>query len=547
MRYFLFACAIALTACDDLPVPVAQDDVAADAVGGDAAAGTDGQIAGVDAADVGPDSADAADAADGSDAQADADVQAGVDAADVPVDADAQSGTDADTGTDAEAGTDVQLQPDTPDAAEVADAADVPEPDAGPDVPLEDVATQPDNVVGDTGPDAPPGPDVVADPDVAPGPDVPDDAGPPKPDLYDPDYMPKFELVVDDAAMAVLMDPSDASKKTWVHAAFTCEGETLGDVGLRRKGETTYRVVPKKAAFKVQFNKWQKGLKFRGYKQLTLNNMVDDPTALRERLAYAFYNKLNMPAPKCNTALVTLNGESYGPYANVETPDSQFLKDRFGNNANTLYEVDWGSEWQPGNEDGFLVDVGDPGKADLLAFFDAVAATVDATLLADIKNNLDIEQWLTFSAIEAVLAEHDNYAYGVWGSHNYYLAGGKDGLFRLLPWSVDLSFGDDDGGVNAAEPRPSDPTVGGDTLLMRCQKTASCWDVYKTHVSSVLTAYQAADLVTLAKKWHAQVDAEQTADTKRESSLEFYAESIDMLYAWIPARVGIVKGQLGLP
>jgi len=375
------------------------------------------------------------------------------------------------------------------------------------------------------------------------------DASPPKPkpELYEADYIPEFELVVDAEAMAVLMDPSDATKKTWVHAAFTCEGETLADVGLRRKGESTYRVVPQKAAFKIKFNKWVGGQKFRGYKELTLNNMVDDATGLNERLAYALYAKLAVPAPKCNTATVTLNGESYGPYANVETPDTQFLKAYFGTNANTLYEVDWGSEWLPGSEDGMTVDVGSATKVDLIALFAAVEAANDASLLADVKGHLDVDEWLKFCAIEAIIGARDNYAYGIWGSHNHFLAGGMDGLIRLIPWSQDLSFSDDNGIVDTSKPLPADPIVGGETLLVRCKQSAACWNAFKSQVAAVLAAYQTMDINGLANKWHAQIDPLQSTDTKRESSLAFYQASVLALQAWIPARPQIVKTQLGMP
>ena len=554
MAVTLVTSALAATACDETTVGVGGQADAATGGGDDASVAGNDASAGADGTMVGEDGASATDVVPGTDA-ATGDDAAGTDAnvadgatTDVPtVDAATVDAQTADVPlTDAQAA-DVQVadgaQADTAQAdtaqtdttqADTAQAdtaqADAPLNDAAQtDAALIDAATvdagQPDAASTDAG-----GADASADVQ----------------DPYDPDYIPKFDLVVDDAAMATLMDTSDATKKTWVHAAFTCDGETIADVGLRRKGESTYRAIPKKAAFKIKFNKYVQGQEWRGYKELTLNNMVDDATGLRERLAYTFYGLMGLPASRCNTALVTLNGEAYGPYANVETPDTQFVKKKFGANASTLYEVDWGSEWLPGSEDGMLVDVGPTTKLDLIALFDAVQAATDANLLVDLTMNLDITEWLTFSAVEAVLAEHDNYGFGVWGSHNYYMAGGLDGLLRLVPWSVDLSFQDSDGGVDASMPLPADPG-GADTVLMRCKNTVTCWAQYKAAVATVLTGYQTTDLAGLAKKWHAQIDAYQKADTKRESSLTYYQESVDALYLWIDARPGIVKTQLNLP
>jgi hypothetical protein len=426
--------------------------------------------------------------------------------------------------------------------ADVAQAEDVAATDVA--VPVDEVA---DAMPAE---DAPPPPaDIAQAPDTTPDIDDAADSStePPLPDFYDPTYVPHIELTVDAAAMAVLTDPSLGSQKTWVHASFKCEGVTIADVGLRRKGASTYRVIPKKAALKVKFNKWVKGVKFRGYTDLTLNNMVDDATGLRERLSYHVYRSLGVAAPKCNTATVTLNGEDYGPYANIETPDAQWLKSWFGAKAKTLYEINEGSEWMPGSEVGFIPDVGPLTKADALALFNAVQAAQDSDLIAGVQNNLDVDEWLRYSAIEAVTAQCDNYAFGIYGSHNYFMAGDINGVFSLAPWSADLSFSDSNELVDAANPLPADPVYTAPTLLMRCKNSTQCWDAYKSHVASALAGYQNLNLVSVAKTWHDQIDALQTNDVKRESSLSYYQESVTMIYQWMDARPAVVKNQLGLP
>ena len=448
--------------------------------------------------------------------------------------------------SDAQAADDVP----TPPPADTAIADDVPGTDvAVADVPLPDVEVPDDGPAADLNFDI----EDAADADAAAAADA-DDADvadgatePPLPDFYDPAYIPQIELTVDAAAMAVLTDTSIATQKTWVHASFKCEGVTIADVGLRRKGASTFRAVPQKAAFKIKFNKWVKGVKFRGYTDLTLNNMVDDSTGLRERLSYYVYRSLGVPAPKCNTATVTLNGVAYGPYANIETPDKDMLTTWFGAKTKNLYEIDEGSEWMPGSEVGFIIDFGDATKADALALFQAVAAAKDSDLIAGVQNNLDVDEWLRYSAIEAVTAQCDNYAFGVYGSHNYFMAGDINGIFSLMPWSADLSFSDSISLVDAANPLPADPVYTAPTLLMRCKNSAACWDAYKSHVANVIAAYQNLNLASVAQTWHDQIDALQANDVKRESSLNYYQQSVTLLYQWIDARPAIVKQQLNLP
>ena len=369
------------------------------------------------------------------------------------------------------------------------------------------------------------------------------DAGPTT-DLYDPTIVPKLELTFDAAAMAVLSSTLEADQKKWVHGTFTYGAIVIPDVGVRRKGSSTFRALPQKAAFKIRFDKYVAGQTLQGLTDLTLNNSVSDPTFLAERLTYHVFRSTGLPAQKCNSAEVTINGDPYGLYVNVETPNAQLISRLFGANAKTLYEVNYGSQWMPGSEDGFEEDVGDGTKADVTALFGAVQAANDATLLADVAARLDTTEWLHFSAAEATVGHYDGYGFGIWGSHNYFMAGNQGGAFSLIPWSTDLTLSDREGVVDANAPKN---TAGGQSiLLVRCKQTASCWNAYKDAVKDVLATYEGLDLVTLAQTWHAQVHPYVLADPKREATLGYYNSETTLLYGWLAARPGVVRAQLGI-
>jgi spore coat protein CotH len=372
------------------------------------------------------------------------------------------------------------------------------------------------------------------------------DSGGPTVDLYDPDLIPTFELTLDAAAVTLFSSTAVADQDTWVHGSFKSGSTVIADVGVRRKGHSTFRAMPKKVALKVSFNKYVSGQKFMGLTDLTLNNMVSDPTFLEERLGYHVFRSVGLPAQKANTARVFINGQDYGLHANVETPDKDFLKRVYGTKWFSLYECNYGSEWTPGNEDGFDLKQGPATKDDLVALFAAVGAARSSSLLADVAAHLDTNAFLDHSAVEAAIGDIDGYAYAKWGSGNYHLAGDTAGIFQLVPWSLDQSFNDREGVVNANQPKPADPS-GGNTLLMRCKASASCWATYKTHVQAVLVKYESLDLVNLAKKWHAQIDALALADPKKEVSVSDYVDETNKLYSWLAARPAVVRSQLGLP
>lgn len=366
-------------------------------------------------------------------------------------------------------------------------------------------------------------------------------------DLYDPAVVPKFELTFDAAALAILSNPStlDADRKKWAHGTFKCGATVIADVGVRRKGSSTFRALPQKAAFKIRFDKYVPGQRFAGLTELTLNNSMSDPTFLAERLAYYVFRESGLPAQRASSAQIEINGAPWGLYLNVETPNLDFIQRVFPGNARTLYEVTSGSQWLPGVEAGFEEEVGDGTKSDVTALLQSVQSASNATLLADVAGHLDTTEWLTFSAAEAATGHYDGYAFGIWGSHNYFMAGNTTGAFSLVPWSTDLTFSNRETVVNANV--PLDTTTGVPTLLGRCKLSPGCWATYKTQVSAVLATFERLDLVNLAKAWHAQIDPLVVADPKREATLPYYTSETALLYTWIAARPGVVRAQLGIP
>lgn len=370
---------------------------------------------------------------------------------------------------------------------------------------------------------------------------------PPRPNLYDPDTIPHFELTLDDAAVAILSSPNADDKAVWVHGAFKLGDVTFADVGVRRKGSYSLRALPAKASLKIKLNKWVKGQKLHGLEELTLNNMVADPTFLHERLAFYTFGAMGLPAPRTNTAHVTINGEDYGIFVNIETPDENFVARAFGGKARTLYEVkSGGSSWLPGLERYFEIDIGMPGapaeaRPDLDLLLASVATAKDETLLADLASRLDTTQWLRHCAAEAITGHYDGYAFGTYGfAHNYFVAGDLDGRFSMMTWSTDLTFGDRGATlVDASSPI-------GNTIFTRCKNSTTCWDAYKAQVTSALGVYESLDLLNVAKKWHDQIDALVKSDPKQTRTIAYYEKETAHLYDWIAKRPATVRAQLGL-
>src|SRR4029077_5667093 len=101
------------------------------------------------------------------------------------------------------------------------------------------------------------------------------------------------------------------------------------DVTIRIKGQKgSKRPIHDKPAFKVKLGK---GDQFFGLEQLTLNNRVQDRTMLHEALGYQVYEAAGVKVPSTGYARVSVNGQPYGLFLNLETIDTHFLKRQFGN------------------------------------------------------------------------------------------------------------------------------------------------------------------------------------------------------------------------
>jgi hypothetical protein len=192
------------------------------------------------------------------------------------------------------------------------------------------------------------------------------------------------------------------------------------------------------------------------------------------------------------------------------------------------------------------VEVGDGTLSDVTALLNVVASAQSATLLTDVASSLDTTEWLKYSATEAAVGFYDGYGFGIWGSHNYFMAGDVNGRFTLIPWSLDLTMSDRESSVvnrpivvDASDPR-------GSTLLVRCKASTPCWNAYKAQMKLVLTGYESLGLVALAKTWHAQIDPLVAADPKTETSPLYYSQETAKLYPWLAARPGVVRAQLGI-
>ena len=224
---------------------------------------------------------------------------------------------------------------------------------------------------------------------------------------------------------------------TWFSATVTVDGETLRDVGIRKKGFVGSQ-SDVKPSLKLRFDRYSDGQFLGGVmERMTLNNVIQDPSMVNTCLAYQVFSAAGSPAPRCNFALVTVNGKNLGLYVHVEDIREPFLARHFESADGNLYEGQV-SDFTP--EQRGTIEKETNRDADDWTDVDAVVAAIDdqsdAGLMA-LAEIVDLDRFLTFWTTEVLIGHWDGYA----GDRNNFLFYREPGgRFVFIPWGADDTF-----------------------------------------------------------------------------------------------------------
>ena len=122
------------------------------------------------------------------------------------------------------------------------------------------------------------------------------------------------------------------------------DGEAFKNVGIRGKGNTSLSSVASmdsdRYSFKIEFDQYDSTKSYYGLDKLSLNNLIQDNTMMKDYLTYQMMNEFEVAAPLCSFVYLTVNGEDWGLYLAVEAVEESFLQRNYGNNYGDLYKPD---------------------------------------------------------------------------------------------------------------------------------------------------------------------------------------------------------------
>lgn len=156
----------------------------------------------------------------------------------------------------------------------------------------------------------------------------------------------------------------NATKEEYRSCVVTLNGTTYHNVGIRPKGNSSLSRVAQddttdRFSFKLSFDEFVDGQTCCGLKKLALNNMMSDPTYMKEYLSYDMCAFMNIATPAMAFSDIKINGKSWGLYLAIEVLEESFLERTYGSAEGNLYKpdsMDMGGgqppNFQQGNKEG---------------------------------------------------------------------------------------------------------------------------------------------------------------------------------------------------
>ena len=223
------------------------------------------------------------------------------------------------------------------------------------------------------------------------------------------------------------------NNSSYAHATVAVDGQVFTNVGVRLKGQGSFKPVDQKPSFAVKFNEFVPTQKFHGLTKIMLNNASQDSSLLSEYLATSLFRDAGVPAAQVTHARVSLNGRELGLYVLIEAMNKAFLKDHFSDASGNLYEGYSRDIDQKLEQDG-----GVPGdQSDLRALVSA-ARLPASDRMPRLREVLDVERFHSFLAVSTLIAQHDSYQYN---RNNYRIYHDpKSSRFVMIPHGIDGTF-----------------------------------------------------------------------------------------------------------
>ncbi|MBI3417011.1 MAG: CotH kinase family protein [Verrucomicrobia bacterium] len=301
-------------------------------------------------------------------------------------------------------------------------------------------------------------------------------------------------------------------------------GRVYTNVAIHLKGAAgSFRPIDDNPALTLNFEKFAPGQTFHGLHKFSLNNSVQDPSFLSERICRELFEAAGVPVPRAAHAVLDLNGANLGLRVLTEGYGKHFLKRYFKNTSGNLYDGGFCKEIN----DDLAVNSGDhpDNHSDLKKLAAAAMEPDPSRRTAALEKILDMDRFISMIAMEVIQCHWDGYAMN---RNNYRLYHDLDSdRMVFMPHGLDQMFGVERSGPNS----PIFPQMQG--LVARAViRTPEGRRRYQERMSQLVT--NVFKVETILKRVDELAGAIRPAIAESNPR---YAQSIDQQIAWLKQRI----------
>ena len=264
-------------------------------------------------------------------------------------------------------------------------------------------------------------------------------------ELFDDTTLQTIEIVMHSR------DWSDLHANFRTNDHYPCDviwnGLRMRNTAVRSRGNgSRYQAKP---GLELSFDHYASQQRFLGLRSLVLDNLVTDPSMIRESTAMALMRRMGVAAPREAPARVFVNGEYAGLYMIVEPVDTVFAQKAF-DQPGLLFEYRWTYPFFatfPGDGlDAYATlfesrNLGVHSTAELYAPMRELFRTINEAPEGEfthVDRYLDLAGIVRTLGASTFMAEWDG-VFGYDGMNNFYLFRTGEQA-KLIPWDRDQAF-----------------------------------------------------------------------------------------------------------
>ncbi|MBD2872687.1 CotH kinase family protein [Paenibacillus arenilitoris] len=361
--------------------------------------------------------------------------------------------------------------------------------------------------------------------------------------VFPKDKVVDVKITIDEDDFQNMLD--NAGAEEYMGASIEYNGQTFEHVGIRTKGNLSLNSVVRmedsdRYSFKISFDEYVNQT-FEGISKINLNNNYSDASYMREFLSYELAEAMGLPTPKYSYVNVYVNGELWGFYLAVEQIGDAYLERNFGDANGSLYKANGGS----GSELNWLETIDSYAGLDLKSDKgddEALLAMLDELNNGtDYDSVLDVEEALKFIALNAVSGNFDSYLGQ--NKHNYYLYE-REGIFSILPWDYNMSFGGF-GGSGVLIDEPTSGALADRPLVAKLLQVEAYKEQYHRIIADMLDGYLAeANFEARVAELKQMISSYVEADPSAFYTYDQYEQGIAQVVSFHAEQTASVRQQL---